>query len=78
MTETKQLEKVVQDLVEVMHFQAKEIERLVSHLEQVTSQLPYRSEFPVIASELSELRGRIQKLQAPRRQTSGEKSAVEG
>lgn len=61
-----QLHDIVKDLIEVLHLQAKELERLVTHVEQVTSHLPQPPEFSVVASGLSALHRRIEKLTQPK------------
>jgi adenine deaminase len=62
MKDGEQLRQIVLDLIGVMHLQAKELETLVEHVEQVAGHLGYRPQFSVIASELSELHVRIKKL----------------
>jgi hypothetical protein len=62
--DTTELSQIVADLIEVMHLQSKEIEKLVSHVEQVTGHLSYRHQFSLVASELSDLHQRIQNLRA--------------
>jgi hypothetical protein len=56
------LRDIVEDLINVVHLQAKELEKLVAHVEQVTTHLPYQHQFALVASELSELHQRIKKL----------------
>ncbi|HYT93272.1 MAG TPA: hypothetical protein VEL76_31425 [Gemmataceae bacterium] len=67
MTDTDQLGTILGDLIEVLHRQAKELEKLVAHVEQVTTRLPEANRLALIASELSELHLRIQKLRDTRR-----------
>jgi hypothetical protein len=43
-------------------YRSKESEKLVNHVEQVTTHLPYRYQFSVVVSELSDLHQRIQNL----------------
>jgi len=62
MADCEQLRQIVEDLVEVMHLQAKELEKLVEHLEQVVGHLSYQHQLSVVASELSELHIRVKKL----------------
>ena len=49
-------------LIEVVQLQAKELEKLVAHVEQVTTRLPYQHQFALAVSELSELHQRIKKM----------------
>ncbi len=63
---SENLQKIVADLIGVMHMQAKELEKLVEHVQQVAGRLGYQHQFSVIASELSELHVRAQKLTPPR------------
>jgi hypothetical protein len=65
MADHEQLRKIVEDLIDVMHLQAKEMEKLVDHIEQATGHLGYQTQFSVIASELSELHIRIRKHGLP-------------
>jgi hypothetical protein len=58
----EELATVVDELIEVLHLQAKELERLIAHVEQVTVSLPEESEMSVIRSLLSGLHLRIKKL----------------
>lgn len=55
----EQLSRFVVDLLEVLHLQAKELERLVGHVEQYTQPLDTASQLSVCASELSELKSRL-------------------
>lgn len=67
MEHQENLHKVVADLIDVMHLQAKELEKLVDHVQQVAGRLDYQHQFSLIASELSELHVRAQKLASPGR-----------
>jgi hypothetical protein len=58
----EELAAVVDELVEVLHLQAKELEKLIAHVEQVTVHLPEESEMSVIRSSLSGLHLRLRKL----------------
>jgi hypothetical protein len=58
----EELAAVVDELVEVLHLQANELEKLITHVQQVTVHLPEESEMSVIRSALSGLHLRIQKL----------------
>lgn len=57
-----ELRHVVHDLIAVLHDQAKQLEMLVAHVEQVTSRLPEDHEFNLVASGLSELQRRTRAL----------------
>jgi hypothetical protein len=61
MAKLEELIRVVEDLIQVMHLQAKELEKLVTRVNQVT-RLDYENQLPLVASELSELHVRIKKL----------------
>jgi hypothetical protein len=65
MIDTDKLAAIVEDLIAVMHLEARELEQLVAHVEQVTTRLPEASQLSVVTSELSELQHRIKKLRAP-------------
>lgn len=62
MNNQSELVAIVNDLVEAMHLQTKELEKLVAHIEQVTTHLPYQHRFSLIASELSAIHQRVKKL----------------
>ncbi len=62
MAEDESLYDVLNDLIEALHLQAKEMERIVVRLEQQTGPLHPASQISVFASELSDLRSRIMKL----------------
>jgi hypothetical protein len=65
MTDHEPLREIVEDLIAALHVQAKELEKLVDHVERVAGHLGYRPQFSVIASELSELHLRIKKVSQP-------------
>lgn len=58
----EELAAIVDELIEVSHLQAKELEKLIARVEQVTRHLPEANEISVVRSELSALRLRIKKL----------------
>ena len=58
----EELAAVVDELIEVMHLQSRDLERLIAHVEQVTTRLPEENEMSVIRSALSGLHLRIKKL----------------
>jgi hypothetical protein len=66
-TEFKKVEElaaITEELVEVLHLQSRELEKLIAHVEQVTVHLPEESEMSVIRSSLSGLHLRLKKLRA--------------
>ncbi len=63
MAEEESLREIVADLIAVMHLQAKELEKLVVQIEQITNRLPGENRLSLVVSELSELKARIQKLE---------------
>jgi hypothetical protein len=63
MAEAESLRDIVADLIAVMHLQAKELEKLVVQIEQITNRLPGENRLSLVVSELSELKARIQKLE---------------
>jgi hypothetical protein len=63
MAEEESLREIVADLIAVLHLQAKELEKLVVQIEQVTDRLPGENRLSLVVSELSELKTRIQKLE---------------
>ncbi len=64
MSDHEPLHRLVEDLIDVMQLQAKELEKLVVHIEQAVGRLPEESQLAVIASDLSELKQRAQRLGA--------------
>lgn len=64
MVDVEQLAAVVEELVGVLQLQARDLERLVAHVEQVTTRLPQANELSVVRSELAALNVRIRKLRA--------------
>ena len=58
----EELAAVVDELVEILHLQAKELENLIAHVEQVTVHLSEESEMSVIRSSLSGIHLRLRKL----------------
>jgi hypothetical protein len=63
--EDQDLRRVVNELITVLHDQAKELELLVAHVEQVTQPLPKDHQFGLVVSELSALHHRMKKLTEP-------------
>ncbi len=59
MADNEVLRQIVEDLIEVLHLQAKELEKLIPHVEQAAGRLTYEPQFSVVASELSELLVRV-------------------
>ena len=62
MAEDEPLRKIVADLIDVMHLQAQELEKVFVRVEQVAGRLLEEGRLSVIVSELSELKRRIQGL----------------
>ena len=58
----EELAAVVDELIEVLHLQARELEKLIAHVGQVTAHLPEEREVSVIRSSLSGLHLRLKKL----------------
>lgn len=54
--------RILEDLIAVLHLQAKELEKLVAHVEQVTTRLPEMNDLSVVRSELAALLVRVKKL----------------
>ncbi len=65
MINAEQLGAVVEDLIEALHLQAKELEKLVTHVEQVAPRLGYTPQFSVVSAKFAELHRRVQKLREP-------------
>ncbi|MBI1902502.1 MAG: hypothetical protein HYS13_15485 [Planctomycetia bacterium] len=65
MVRDEPLRKILESLIEAVHLQAKELEKLVDRVEQVAGPLGYQPQFSVIASELSDLHIKVKHLQSP-------------
>lgn len=63
----EELRLVVEELIRVMHEQARELETLVDHLAQSAGRLPDRGDLSVVRSELAALHVRAKKLVAATR-----------
>jgi Ala-tRNA(Pro) deacylase len=55
------LHELLSDLLELLHDQAKEIERLTAHVERHTDRLLEPSAMPVLVSQISDLRARLKR-----------------
>jgi hypothetical protein len=64
MADVEQLAAVVEELVRVLQLQARDLERLIAHVEQVTTRLPEANQLSVVRSELAALQVRVKKLRA--------------
>ena len=62
MADDEPLRKIVADLIDVMHLQAQELEKMFVRVEQVAGRPLEEGRLSVIVSELSELKRRIQGL----------------
>jgi hypothetical protein len=58
----EELAAVVDELIEVLHLQARQLENLIARVEQVTVRLPQESEMAVIRSSLTGLHQRVKEL----------------
>jgi hypothetical protein len=54
----------VDELIEVLHLQAKELENLIAHVGQVTGHLPEESRISVVRSTLTGLHMQVKKLRS--------------
>jgi hypothetical protein len=73
MAESRELASIVAELIDAMHVQTKELEKLIAHIEQVTGRLDSAQQFSMVASELSGLHHLIGKL-LEREGAGGEKT----
>jgi hypothetical protein len=64
MSDHEELPGLVEELIDVVQLQAKELEKLVVHIEQAIGRVPEGNQFAVIAAELAELKQRAQRLRA--------------
>jgi hypothetical protein len=66
MAAVEQLAAVVEELIAVLQLQAQDLEKLLAHVEQVTTRLPEANALSVVRSELTALHLRVKKLHAGR------------
>ncbi len=57
-----ELAAVLDELIEIMHLQTRQVEKLMSHVQQVIGRLPEDNQISAIHSGLSGLHARIKKL----------------
>ena len=62
MARENSLHRIVEDLVDVLQFQAKELETLADQIQQVAGRLPESNKLSLVRSQLSELKSRISGL----------------
>lgn len=55
---------VLEELVDILHDQAKEVERLTAHVEGATTPLPQTSQMPLVISRLSALLQQLKTIRA--------------
>ncbi len=65
MSDFDELRQIVEELTEVIHSQAKYLERLVERIEQSTGHVNLAPEFAVVAAETAGLLVRLKKLALP-------------
>lgn len=58
------VQQLLSDLLDLLHAQAKEIERLTTHVERHTDRLLQPSQMALLVSELSELQSRVKNWQS--------------
>jgi hypothetical protein len=63
-TDAGQLAAVVEELIGILQLQARELEKVIAHVEQVTTRLPEANELSTVRSELTALSVRLKKLRA--------------
>mgnify|MGYP000883458627 CR=1 FL=1 len=69
-----ELEQIVQELIETLHNQARELDLFVTRVEQQTTLRDFPKGLSVVASQLSQLQYRVHKLTsqgAPQMQVQG-------
>jgi polyhydroxyalkanoate synthesis regulator phasin len=62
--DVEQLRIVVEDLIKIVQLQAKETEKLSTHVAKVTTHLSRESQMHLVVSELSEILNRVRKLKS--------------
>jgi hypothetical protein len=65
MSKSEQLRAIVEELIDVVHDQTRELEKLIGYVERLTGHLGYENQFSVISSRLSDLHLRAKKLKSP-------------
>jgi hypothetical protein len=64
MAEVERLAAIVEELIAALQLQARDLERLIAHVEQDTNRLPEANELAVVRSQLAALHVRMKKLRA--------------
>jgi hypothetical protein len=64
MASLEEIRTALEDLIEVLHLQAQELQKLITCIEQRSGALPYRHQLPLVSSELSELHHRVRQYAA--------------
>jgi hypothetical protein len=54
--DTNELTAVLEELIEALQVQAKELDKLITHVQQVSPRLGYKSEISAVSATLSKLR----------------------
>lgn len=62
--EMAKVQQLLAELLDLLHAQAKEIERLTMHVERHTDRLLQPSQMALLVSELSELQSRVKSWQS--------------
>jgi hypothetical protein len=62
MVNSDELAAALEEFIDVTHFLVKDLEKLVAHVGQVTPHFGYDTQLSLIASELSGLHQRVQRL----------------
>jgi ABC-type transporter Mla subunit MlaD len=62
MIDETRIPQVMNELIEVLQLQAKQIEKLIVHVERHTDRVNYPQEMPLVVSELSALHRRMAML----------------
>jgi hypothetical protein len=65
MTDIHDVAVVLDELIEALQVQVKELETLVTHVEQVSPRMGYTSQLPVVRAQLSALHLRVKQMRQP-------------
>lgn len=58
----KQLTAVVDELIEALQLQATEIDKLLTHIQQVSPRMGYTNEMPAVVAALKKVRLEMERL----------------
>jgi hypothetical protein len=62
---TNEVAAILEELIEALQVQAKELDKLITHVQQVSPRLGYKSEISAVSATLSKLRLQMRETVPP-------------